>query len=363
MTAWRGRFNDGRSSASRAVRVSISRPHLRILDRQDERSSTLWPLADLQRVDEPGLDVPLRLRLRDDDGARLTLIDRGLADALRVEGIDLGRTAKRSWGVARYLGYALLGLAVLFVVLWFGVPTAARGLAALVPIRWEVALGERYKDETIEAFAQASNAEVSICTGGPGRRALDGLLARLAEVSDSAYPFEVTVVDLDLVNAFALPGGQLVFFDGILEAMEGPEELAAVLAHEMAHVLHRHGTESMIKQAGLSLIFSLLLADLGDSILADAGRLLLELSYSREAEMEADSSALDLLEASGLSGEGLASFFERLTRERGDLTGALGILSTHPSSAARSEAARLRAVAGEPGLSEAEWSALKAICS
>jgi hypothetical protein len=57
------------------------------------------------------------------------------------------------------------------------------------------------------------------------------------------------------------------------------------------------------------------------------------------------------------------TYFERQAREQGDIAGALEILSTHPSNAARSEAARLRAVEGGPGLSEAEWSALKAICS
>ena len=360
MTVWRGRFNDGRSATRMSASITIDGASLLIADAEGQTLAS-WPLAEILRVDEPGSDLPLRLRLRDDDGARLTLNDRGLADALRAEGLELGRIEGGAKRYLRVLGLGLLGACFLGVLLWVGVPALARGVASIIPVSWEVALGKRYKDQAIEAFALLADENAVLCSG-EARRPLEALMSRLATASDSSYPFEVTLISLGLENAFALPGGQIVIFDGLLQVMEQPEELAAVLAHEMAHVLHRHGTEALIKSYSLSAIFGLLLGDYGEGFLADIGRAMVDLSYSRQAEAEADERALDLLAAAGVSGTGLEMFFARLAEREGSLSRRLSFLSTHPSSLERSAAAAKRAVEGAPGLSASEWAALKGIC-
>lgn len=361
MTQWRGRFNDGRSAGTVSVRVGLDETWLRITETAGG-DLALWALDDIVRVDEEASDGPLRLRLREDDGSRLTVSDRGLREALRGRNLDLGNTRGGARRFAQHFGYAVLGLALLVVVLWLGVPAASRAIAGIVPVAWEEALGERVKAQSIEMFGLLADGDGSECSDGPGVAALRDLVGRLAAVSDSPYKFEVTLVDLDVKNAFALPGGQIVIFDGILDFMEEPQELTAVLAHEMAHVIYRHGTEALIKDVGLSFVFGLLLGDQGDGFLAGLGRNIVGLSYSRDAEAEADFGALTMLESAGLSGDGLALFFSRLAEQEGDLTDALTFLSTHPSSAARSDAAAARAVKGEPGLSDADWAALREAC-
>ena len=362
MKQWRGRFNDGHSAGSTAVRIRLEESWLRVSD-ETGQDQALWALDEVLRVDVDVSDGPLRLRLRDDDGARLTVNDRGLLEALRDRKLDIGGKKGGTKRFLQHTGYALLGLVLLAVVLWFGVPAASRAVASVVPVSWEVKLGERALEQTLGVFQFAAGEDdVAFCTEPNGLAPLQALVERLAAVSDSPYEFNVTLVDFDIENAFALPGGQIVIFDGILQFMEEPEELTAVLAHEMAHVVHRHGTESLIKELGLSIIFGLLLGDQGEGILAELGRNVVGLSYSRDAEAEADSSALDMLEAAGLSGDGLALFFARLAEREGGLPAALTFLSTHPSSAGRSEAAAARAVTGEAGMTAEEWDALRQIC-
>lgn len=361
MSAWRGRFNDGRSAARIPVRVSLDDAWLRIAS-ADGRALALWSLEEVTRIDDEVRDGPLRLRLREDDGARLTLTERGAAEALRRRGADLGSRRDGGRRLLGHLGFAVLGLAGIVLLLWLGIPALSRTIAAALPVSWEEALGERVKEQALEAFSLRADAEPTVCTEAAGRKPLDAVIARLAAASDSPYSFRVEVVDLDIDNAFAMPGGHIIVFDGLLEFMEEPEELTAVLAHEMAHVVHRHGTEGLVEDLGLSIVFGFLLGDQGAGVLDGLGRAMVGLSYSRDAETEADSTALDMLETAGLTGDGLAIFFSRLAERDGGLAGALSFLSTHPSSAARAAAADARGVVGDAGFSDAEWAALRAVC-
>ena len=184
-------------------------------------------------------------------------------------------------------------------------------------------------------------------------------LARQSPRSNLEHEFHV--VRMKEPNAFALPGGYIVLFDGLLDFAKTPEEVAGVLAHEMGHVIHRHGTQAMLRQMGLAVIFDFLMGG-GGSIGAELGSMVLALSYSREAELQADGTGIEVLREAGLRPIGLAAFFKRLQSEAGDVTGPFQILSTHPSFAARLD--RLKGVEdeGEAAMSPAEWAALNAIC-
>ena len=355
-----GSYNDGKTAARHEVSVTLEAEGLRIAAAEGQLLE-FWPYVELRLVDEILAGRPLRLKCGERGEARLTLDDHRILAELRPRAPQL-RPGRTRVGVLRTLILGTAGVAVLGLVVWIVLPQMARLAAQWIPVSWEEALGERVLDQTVEIFSLMEEGEPRFCAAGPGRAALDGLTDRLAAAGRSPYRFRVLVLDMKMPNAFALPGGQVVLFRGLIEEAKAPEEVAGVLAHEMGHVMHRHGTQLLLQSMGLGILFDLMLGGVGDGMLGSLGETLVGLSYSREAETEADTAALDLLRETGIGAQGLAAFFERLREKGFDMEGALQLLSTHPSHESR---ARLfeDAGGGGPGMSPADWAALQAICA
>jgi predicted Zn-dependent protease len=224
-----------------------------------------------------------------------------------------------------------------------------------VPSEWEAWLG----DQIVASFG----GDDGFCQGAAGRDALDDLTQRLSRAADLDPPATVYVIDWKMVNAFAVPGGRIGIFRGLIEEAESADEVAGVLAHEMGHVVHRHPTEGVLRQLGVSATLQLLLGGSGAGVqdAAGLGNTLLTLSYSRGAEAEADATALEILGKAGLDGSGLNRFFARLEREDKFGGAVPSLLLTHPSTAERL-AATANAPKGEPALTESQWRALRKIC-
>jgi Zn-dependent protease with chaperone function len=201
-------------------------------------------------------------------------------------------------------------------------------------------------------------------------KALEAMVARLqrgiALVGGSPpVTWHVRIVRDETVNAFALPGGYITVFTGLLEAADTPEMVAGVLAHEMAHVTQRHG----LRRVGQSLgFFAAIQLVLGDA--SGLGRIAKEVltiasvnAYSREQENEADRFGVRFLHAARIDPRGLGEFFTLLKQKYGDVPGTYSWLSTHPQHTERiaaiaSEAERLGLVTFE-GI-EVDWAALRA---
>ena len=367
MTSYPGSYNDGRSAARREVVVHLDLSGLRILD-SEGREIDRWPYDELHLLDEDRAGRALRLKRGAAGAARLSVPDRRLLDDLsqHARAPQATRAARPRFGPARALGLGVAGLAILVAVVWVALPRLAGWTAAQIPVSWEESLGERAFEELTEVFAAVTKESPRFCENVPGRAALDRLVARLAVPAAARlaapYRFQVTVLDLEMTNAFALPGGRVVLFRGLIENAGDASEVAGVLAHEMGHVTHRHGTQAILRGLGLKVLFGLMLGDLGEGLFGGIGTTLLSLSYSREAEAEADRVALALLDDTGIGAQGLATFFERLAAGGDTLPAALQLLSSHPSHEARARLfARAEASTG-PAMSEADWAALKGIC-
>lgn len=201
-------------------------------------------------------------------------------------------------------------------------------------------------------------------------KALEAMVARLQRgitLVGGAPPvtWHVRIVRDETVNAFALPGGYITVFTGLLEAADTPEMVAGVLAHEMAHVTMRHG----LRRVGQSLgFFAAIQLVLGDA--SGLGRIAKEVltiasvnAYSREQENEADLIGVRYLHAAHIDPRGLGEFFALLKQKYGDVPGTYSWLSTHPQhieriAAIASEAERLGLVTFEA--IEVDWAALRA---
>lgn len=200
--------------------------------------------------------------------------------------------------------------------------------------------------------------DAAMLTGGLGageearspllERAIAEMIKRLEpHAAVRGFEYRVKIVRSDDVNAFALPGGQIVVFTGLIEKASRPEQVAGVLAHEIAHVTMRHGLSGLAKQAGLVLAVRLLIGDPGglDALVAEGAMSAALNGYSRDQEREADEEGVRMMRAAGLDPRGLAEFFQELKKLPGsELPGLASWMSTHPEHDER--IANVRALAG-----------------
>lgn len=167
--------------------------------------------------------------------------------------------------------------------------------------------------------------------------ALQQIKERLIKALDTtAYRYQFVMIKSDQINAFTIPGGNIYIFSELMKIAETPEEVAAVLAHEIGHAEKRHVVTKLIKELSITAIVSILSG--GDpSILTKVLKDILGNSFDRKQEEEADKFALELLEKANISPKNLARFFERLNEKNLDYDENLEILMTHPHNDKRIE--------------------------
>lgn len=193
----------------------------------------------------------------------------------------------------------------------------------------EIQMGRDYSEQLNDELPLIESEAIR----GPIRR-LGHDLARVSPRPD--LPYEFQVVNTNVINAFAVPGGFIYMNRGLISESEDMAEVAGVMAHEVSHVVARHSAAQIERanRAGLGLaIGSILLgqpegfAALGVNVAAN----LYFAQHSRADEAEADSLAVGLMVQSGWHPCGLVDFFRTMLRARGDKPGALQALFTsHP---------------------------------
>ena len=152
------------------------------------------------------------------------------------------------------------------------------------------------------------------------------------------FPYEVAIINQDVENAFATPGGFIYVYTGLVDALDNESELAGVLAHEIAHSAERHSTDQLTSQYGFSTLVGLLTG--GDpGLLSQVVGTLLTLRFSRSDEAEADARSVDYLCNTQYAANGAAGFFESIQGGGG----APEFLSSHPSPDNRVEDINARA--------------------
>lgn len=186
---------------------------------------------------------------------------------------------------------------------------------------------------------------------------VENVTSRLAAgLSNSAFSYRARVVNVSDVNAFALPGGYMYVNRGLIEAADSEGQLAGVMAHEMAHVALRHGTNQASKaylaQAGLSILGGIIGGNRSQTsdivnALGGFGLNALFLKYSRDDESEADALGARMMANAGYDPNEMADFFEKLRQaEARDPSKFEQFFSDHPSPGDRAE--HIRAEAGAP---------------
>ncbi|WP_020184388.1 M48 family metallopeptidase [Methylopila sp. 73B] len=370
-------YFDGVTSRRRSVLVALDDTGLR-LSESDGAAPQLWPYSLLREIAGP----PGALRLSSQSAhalARLDVRDAALAAAIRARAPSLGAGERAERGLRRRValwGCAAAVSAGLFAV--YGLPALADRIAPLLPWSVDQRMGEGF-DAQIRFLLPTGDGDFECGADdgeAAGKAALDALSKKLSDAAALPAPLKIVAVRSSIPNAFALPGGYIYLFDGLIREAETPDEIAGVLAHEIGHVAHRDGSRRVLQASGLSFLFGFVLGDFsGGAATIFVARVLSEASYSRAAESGADLYAVRLMRGIGADPRALGTMLDRLVAESKSEDGAevekdrdgrsaLDYLSSHPAVAERRRA--IDAAAGDapatPALDAAAFAALKTIC-
>ncbi|MDF1570867.1 MAG: M48 family metallopeptidase [Bacteroidales bacterium] len=196
----------------------------------------------------------------------------------------------------------------------------------LLSIEKEQKLGETYLEILMKSadFREVESEEVQSAVESIGLRLENAL-------EDSEYTYNYVVVEDEMINAFTLPGANILVTTGLIGFSGSAEELAAVIAHEMAHVEMRHVVTRLAKELGISVLTS------GDQfVVGELTRIMASTGFDRGQEQDADEFACALLEDAQIEPRTLAVFFRKLKEEQDNtLLEKFEIVSTHPNFTSR----------------------------
>jgi predicted Zn-dependent protease len=206
----------------------------------------------------------------------------------------------------------ILICAYMLVIPWFG-----EKLAGTVSKEWEIRLGDQL----------FNSMKLKIDTG---KSMLINRFYKQIEMNAS-YPFRISVVNEDVVNAFAVPGGNIVVYEGLLRELESYEQLAALLAHETSHIRHRHSLRSLFRSVSQKIFLTMIVGNESGIAAYLAGRAddLKSLSYSRGLETEADEYGMQWMKEHQLNPAGMLGLMQRLQAASKEEEPS-EFLSTHP---------------------------------
>lgn len=352
-------FLDGIAARALTARATLAAGALTI-EADDGQLLARWPLDDLRRADPWPRRSALRLCRAGDDVARLSVTDAALRAGIEAAAPSLDRDPHRRPGDLRsLLAWIGSGLALIAMLLLLVIPFGADLLAAAVPPEVEVRMGKAIATRIIAQYSDKVSAPG--CAEGEGKIALGRLFTRLQAAADLPGPIELHIAQGKLANAFGMPGN-VVIMNGLIQDAASPDELAAFLAHEIAHVERRDSLAKVFQATALGAYLSLISGDLWlTSTTAIAATLIVQSSFSREIERAADRRGLEILAAAGIDGSGLADYFERAAKRPSDAS-VPALLRSHPMSEDRVAEGRRLQRPGEPAMTASEWASLRTLC-
>jgi predicted Zn-dependent protease len=203
------------------------------------------------------------------------------------------------WFAVGFVMLAIIGSSLVGIMV--------RSLVAKIPVEWETQVGDTLMAELEMKEALVTNAQL--------QARLDQAVAPLvASLPQGGVTFKFHILAEPFPNAFALPGGHVMVNTGLLELATRPEEIAGVIAHELAHVTQKHGFRKIISSAGPYLIIKLFLGNRGGllGVLGDSSQLLVRQTFSQEYELEADAVGWQYLVAARIDPRGLTDMLKKL---------------------------------------------------
>ena len=324
-------YFDGESARDRAITLDAEADEL-VFSGPDV-AETRWSISGLHPVDPPSPGQPFRITHHSRPGARLVIRDEAFVQKLVADHRHL--RGGYSWVHLRQVALWTLGGVVALAAIGYV-------LVSFLPQRVAFVLPEAWRNRVGEQVVKGLVSGARLCSTAEAEAAKSALIAAIAQGNPDLPPIAMEVYDMALVNAFAAPGGKIIFTRGILEKADTPEEIAGVLAHEAGHVAHRHPEAQLVRITGMQVLISVMTGSNGGDFTSNMAALAALLRYSRDAEREADAYARDTMDKASINPMGLKTFFEKILKDgNGSAPAAkqpsaldkLGnVFSTHPGT-------------------------------
>jgi hypothetical protein len=332
MTAIHGQYFDGQSSQRRAVELEIGLDGWVLLTGSGEPRE--YRLSETEVSERIG-NTPRTLRFA--DGSACQVQDNDAIDAA-LAALDSTSAQHDVHRLESRWTYAILALIALVVVVWaaieYGIPAAARHVAAIFPPNADAAIGA----QTLELLDHGYFSPSKLA---PERQQQlrEEFATMTRGLNDShEYRLEFRQGGELGANAFALPSGIVVMTDELVELAQSDQELQTVLAHEIGHVVHRHSLRMLLQNSATSLLMIGLTGDVSSASVLVAGvpTALVQAKHSRQFEAEADAYAYAWMDRNGIAHHYFGDMLQRLEEKYGGADrGAMSWLSSHPRTAER----------------------------
>lgn len=372
------RYLDGKTARAQDVMIEIAPGGVSIY--RGRVFLAAWGPDRLVLAEKPRAGDAIRIGL-EGTTARLVVEDSAALTALLAVAPGASRRLRTNRrAVLKVSAWTVAALAAVAAIVLVLIPLLSEQLAAQTPDRLKRQIGAATLEQIIDLMPYLPNEDkrAQFCTAPDGVAALRAMVERITSGMDRQPELRITVLNANLVNAFALPGGYVIATAGLLKTAGSAEEVAGVIAHEIGHVVHAHPTQAIFRTTAVSLLISAVIGDFtGGVLIAGIAEWALNNSYSRDAEREADAFAITRLNAVNIDARGLERFFARIIEERKKHApsekaadkpeddpeeGALRFLSSHPPTTERMTYIRDNSRGTGKALSMAQWADLRGIC-
>lgn len=329
MDSIQGTYFDGKSSKPHSVKVDLDYKFIVFKGIENPDISEHWALKEIKNLD---FSASNELHLHFGEKPQKSLI---------IEGKDELQLFKKNYpelfhkniyfkilkGNPLKVFFISLILLIIITSFYFFIvaPFVADRVASIIPQEQEIVLGDKMF-ESMEEYLDIDEDKSKI---------LNNFYQNLH--FHDTYPVELYYSDTKEVNAFAIPGGKIVVFEGLIDKLDSWEELAGLIAHELAHVEKRHSLRNLSRNLSTYFIVAVITTDVSGitSVMIDNAFKLKDLSNSRSYEKEADNAGIDLMVQSDIDPNGILELLKILDQYKtlklkGTSKKILRILSTHP---------------------------------
>jgi predicted Zn-dependent protease len=363
-TSYRAYYFDGINPIKHEVNITITRDGLKIQKLKDG-TYFWWNLSETKQTNDIYADREIKLEKGDNIPEILIIKDLSFIESLKKISphfqTKFQTTASRSKWLKTILYLSIASIITIIVLYKWLLPSLTELIAQKIPVSWEVKLGKNYKEYFVSEFGTCEEKELS--------DKIEHIKDKLVKtINKTDYNYNVTILNFEMVNAFALPGGEIIIFKGLIEKASRPEELAGVMAHEIQHIEQRHTTKILIKDKSFEILMSAISGDTGGVDYAlKAAKTLGGLAYRRSEESSADTEGIKMLVNARIDPYGLIDFFKTMKKEYGNMPDIFKYISTHPDTEDRIEKldSMIKGYSFKPQklLPDVNWEKTKMLCS